>query len=65
MGRGGMSMPISRPLAGSASPGTSIVTSTTTRASTRATPGISAARSRTLRGARVRPTKTSANRYRS
>jgi hypothetical protein len=55
-------MPMNRPLAGSVRFGTSSVTSTTTRASTLATPGISAARSRTVRGARVSPVNTSANR---
>ena len=53
---------ISRPVAGSARPATSIVTSMTTRVSTCATPGIASISAWSDSGARVSDRKTSAKR---
>ena len=53
----------SRPVAGSARPGTSSVTCATMRVSTAATPGIAASAVRSDSGARLSAAKTSAKRY--
>jgi hypothetical protein len=53
---------ISRPVAGSDMPGTSSVTSATTRVMTRSTPGMAASRVSMLDGARLSDANTSAKR---
>ena len=64
-GRPRAGMEIRRPVAGSSSPGTSSVTSATTRVAASATPGMAASRSSRRRGARFKEANTSAKRWRS
>ena len=64
-GRPRAGIEMSRPVAGSVTPGTSSVTSATTRVSTATTPGMAASEVSRLAGARLSEANTSASRWRS